>query len=457
MMQGAAEHAAGQRAPTAFSLALRVSACERCGAPLTIGPAETAQRCGFCQADNRVQLRAHTQVASTPARSFANAQEHRAHLAQQVREPAVARERLPALAAWELAEATAAWNAARLKARQYGAPQENEQCLARALQLAEAHLRAGDPFRARAILETTTEELTLPRCKQVARAELARFAARLGDHEAAMSWLRSCEAGSEMLETDSVVRVAHAAIELGRGNWKTVLDVLSPGGWAWPIHHTLRYEAMLYRAHAWESLGELPRAVGALLRGPGLPPPDWDALERTRASLASPWPSGPEARARAPWHRVLHEAMTRIAARPNANTQKVLGFFGKGSAGILMMVASIFYEDKFGRPFTDWALLALGMLVAAGIVAAVWRGSAAAAQARVKRALDGSLRDRAVAHSTQSGLYGPQLELKIDGMPRQRFGVEHAPLPDGMIVDVARDPQSSFYMPVAVPVIHDHA
>lgn len=122
----------------------------------------------------------------------------------------------------------------------------------------------GEHRLARAVDETALETLTDPVLRTVQRASLANRACDAWDLDAAEAWIAPCPRESDVLTVHTHVRLAEARIALMRGRYDVVLERLGAKAEDVPLRIDRDAMACLYRADAYERMGDLARAAEAL-------------------------------------------------------------------------------------------------------------------------------------------------------------------------------------------------
>ena len=125
-------------------------------------------------------------------------------------------------------------------------------------------LGAQDEAAIRALLEGAMEVLIIPRHRQMIRCHLARGAVKEGDLQSAEAWLEGCDPGNEDLPADSSYRITRAFIDLAKDQPQSVLEVLGGNEQEVPIDDSLDPLATVFRAGAWEKLGQIDTARAVL-------------------------------------------------------------------------------------------------------------------------------------------------------------------------------------------------
>lgn len=253
---------------TQFGLSIRMLACESCGAPMSVSVGGGAAECRYCRAQHRVAQRAQQSLAYSAAPIPEH--ERMMRLRSQDNHPLLPPMSLMQLMQgadipqWKMDEAMHVWNASRQEVRATGNTDAAERVYFLSIVLAQKFAVAGDLERQRAILESASECLTLPRHKQVMWASLSRAAVRAGDAQAAHDWLAQCNPRSDDLEADSAYRMAAALLGTARRDFPSVLAAVGAGSQDVPIHDAMDDACAALRANAHERMGNLPAAITAL-------------------------------------------------------------------------------------------------------------------------------------------------------------------------------------------------
>lgn len=255
---------------TSFSYQVRVAACDRCGAPSEVAVAGGAFACRFCGAQNHLDVRDEGIVA--PARPPMSEHDRIARLRMQDGKPLLPPPSLQQLIPggqlpdWKVDEAVAIWNSTRQELRAArGNYEAAERLVFLTMVLAQRFQMKGDKLRQREMLEGALDVVSLPRHRQIMRGFLCRAAVRAGDLQAAEAWLRPCDPQSDDLQMDSAWRFSRAFIDTARGNFQAVLQVLGQGPHDVPIEDASDDVCAVFRANAWEKLGNVQQAI-VLLR-----------------------------------------------------------------------------------------------------------------------------------------------------------------------------------------------
>ena len=251
---------AGYAASVAW--ARRLSCCERCGGVVE-GPDGGDAVCAACGEVTGLRPRAEF----VRARGLVASSQHPGLRAQDGRSPQVP----PRIAflfegsvvpAHREAEARVVWLEARQRAAERDVP-AGEELNFLAAGLAVPCEQRGDVIGARALLEASLAALPVPRQRAVALGRLVRLAVRQRDLAAAEAWGACFEAGTD-LESDSELRVSHAAIATLREDWAEVSRLLGVRSGEVAIENGLDPFALLLRVHALEMSGQRDLAIAEL-------------------------------------------------------------------------------------------------------------------------------------------------------------------------------------------------
>jgi hypothetical protein len=255
---------------TMFSPQAHVVLCEHCGAPIEAAVSGGTHPCRYCGAQNRIVGRNEALLAQ-PKGPPVPEMERLARLRAQDGRPLLPPPSLAGLIeagqipAWKLQEAQVIWQQTRAE---LGASPKSyeaaERLLFLTMMLSSKFGEQNDFARQRAMFESALDAFSLPRHRQTMRCYLARAAAKMGDMAGAEEWLRPCDARSDDLESDSEYRFSRAMIDTFRGNYQQVLQVLGPSNAEVPIQDAMDDVCAMFRANAWEKLGQVPAAVGIL-------------------------------------------------------------------------------------------------------------------------------------------------------------------------------------------------
>jgi hypothetical protein len=247
-----------------LDVAIRVLACQRCGGPVQALPAGGTFPCAFCGALLVLAPRArHALGAPTlpePERlKLLSTQVSVDHSRGVTEFSHFVRDGLhdPAF----LDEALAVWNELRAKLQVTVDSDAVDRFFVFTKVVAD---QLPDAERKRAVLETAVETLPNASDRHVMYARLARVAINEGELDAARAWLALCDTHSIVIEADTELRIALARLALAERDYPTVLEHLGPRDGALPIHDRGRMLAAVYRAHAYESLGDLATATSEL-------------------------------------------------------------------------------------------------------------------------------------------------------------------------------------------------
>jgi hypothetical protein len=258
-----------QTGNTMFSPAVHVVLCQNCGAPIDAAIQGGMLPCRYCGAQNLVCAR-NEALVTEPRGAPIPEYERLARLRAQDGRPLLPPQSLLALMpdgdipAWKIQEALAVWQSTRRELQATNNFEAAERLLFLSMALSNKFSEQNDLARQRAMFESALDVFTLPRHRQIMRCCLARSAAKLGDLQGAEAWLRPCDPASDDLESDSEFRFARALIDTFTGNYQRVLQALGQTPDAFPIQDAMDDVCAVFRANAWEKLGQVPTAVNLL-------------------------------------------------------------------------------------------------------------------------------------------------------------------------------------------------
>ncbi|MEZ4370182.1 MAG: hypothetical protein R3B07_05125 [Polyangiaceae bacterium] len=250
-----------------FDTLTRVIECAHCGAPLA-GSEQTQVRCAYCGAANQVELRPREAVKTlTPAQQIARMSALKAQFDHPVPghvydmdspPPRLAHQRVHNRMA--SAEYAALWS--QLRARPGPRDLEDQRSLTWvAIRAATTFSETGRPREARAKLETALDLVEDSGLRHLLRCELALCAIRAGEAQAARSWLNECDPWAEVLELDSIFRMANARLALLEGKPQEALQHVGAAPGVVPLDASYEQHAKGIRAHAAELMGHAPVAM----------------------------------------------------------------------------------------------------------------------------------------------------------------------------------------------------
>ncbi len=161
----------------------------------------------------------------------------------------------------QLKEGMAEWNKARAALEAGATPENVDRFFVFTKVFAE---QLDDGLERRAVLETASELLPNAADRSCIHARLARLAANAGELEAAQAWLDQSDPRSTQCEADTEYRIAHARLELAFERNLNVFQTLGLRDGLVPLHARGRMLAAVFRAEAYERLGDLQSAVAEL-------------------------------------------------------------------------------------------------------------------------------------------------------------------------------------------------
>jgi len=246
---------------TLYSHAIRVLACQSCGAPFDAAIAGGQAKCSYCSAINVVTRRDERSDLSRAQEALGAAMSESERFAQ-LRHQNQGPENLPAsLAAWLsgrtlnrafLPQAQQDWQMGR---QELAAGSGAFSVAERFFWLSVLIVDHVEPRRQRATLETAAELLTDTRHRHVVRCMLARRAAQHGDAQAAVDWLATCNPRSTDLITDTAFRYASATLAASRNDPVKIFEWLGHRPGDVPLADRQQFACELLRVHALELSG----------------------------------------------------------------------------------------------------------------------------------------------------------------------------------------------------------
>lgn len=250
-----------------FDTLTRVIECAHCGAPLA-GSEQSQVRCSYCGATNQVELRPRATAKNlTPAQQIARMSALKAQLDHPVPghvydmdtpPPRLQGQRVHNRMA--SAEYVALWN--QLRAKQGPRDLEDQRSLTWvAIRAAITFSETGRPREARAKLETALDLVEDSGLRHLLRCELALCAIRAREARAARGWISECDPYAEVLELDSIFRMANARLALLEGNPQEALQQIGSAPGVVPLDSSYEQHAKGIRAHAAELMGQAPVAM----------------------------------------------------------------------------------------------------------------------------------------------------------------------------------------------------
>ncbi len=263
--------------PAATSHALRLLVCLHCGAPFETAPAGGHHTCAYCGAthaleprDERPETFAGSGVLATPR--AATEAERFATLRGQMNDPnpynfpptALLELSRKATDVSRIAEVERMFRVAESKVLGGGGFEAEAELFWTSAILRTMYLTKREHRHARAVDETALETLTDPVMRTVQRTALANRACDAWDLEDAEVWLAPCPRESDVLAVHTHVRLTEARIALMRGDYARVLERIGRDTETVPIRIDRDAMACLYRAAAYEKLGQLDEAGRAL-------------------------------------------------------------------------------------------------------------------------------------------------------------------------------------------------
>ncbi len=260
-----------------FDIHIRTLECKRCGAPVATDQRGGEITCRYCGTVNVLPTRraaAGAGVVRSLADEVARLSRLQAQLVNPISAHAYDMDQLPM--GWRAGEvhkpagmerATGEWRSAR--ANPSAIAEEQRKLCWLTLALAEGHRRAGEPLKARAVLETALETLADDGHRQLVRCQLAVSAIDEGDLESAAGWLAECDPYPEVLELDSAYREAQAQLHARRGDAQALLNVVGARATDIPIAPEHARDVALLRVHGLELAGHAAEADAEVVRAAG--------------------------------------------------------------------------------------------------------------------------------------------------------------------------------------------
>jgi hypothetical protein len=175
-------------------------------------------------------------------------------------------------------EAIAIWQSLRARAAA-GDVSASEDLTMLSILIAQQPDMAAQPAMSMAIAESAYDAAVLPRHKQEQLGRLVRLSIAAGDHPGATRYLSWMMPNAPELDADSEFRVSAAVVATLEGNAPRVMELLGPQKDAIPIVDSMDPMASVFRANAYERMGN-PQAAAQILRE--LPDPQILPLVRSR-------------------------------------------------------------------------------------------------------------------------------------------------------------------------------
>jgi len=160
-------------------------------------------------------------------------------------------------------EALVIWQSLRARAAQ-GDVAASEDMATLTLLLAQLPAMQQQPDMVRALRESTFDAAVLPRHKQEQLGALARGAVVAGDRARAQRYLSWMVPAAPELEADSEFRVSSAVVATMDRDPQRVLALLGPRKDAVPIMDAMDELASVFRANAFETMGDVASAQAVL-------------------------------------------------------------------------------------------------------------------------------------------------------------------------------------------------
>lgn len=279
---------------TIFSHDLRLLACANCGGPIEGTPTGGTVTCSFCNTVNHVSARDESRdraaAATAPAMNEAQRYERlRAQDGKPLMPPPNIMHLLQGgvLAPHNIQAAQVEWQRARQEMTHAPSFGSAERLYFLTMMIYGAlSKQQGQDRQIRAMLETALDVLSEPRHRQEMHGMLARNAARVGDIEAAESWLALLNPHSDDLHSDTAYRHSRAYVSTKKGDYHAVLQVLGARIDDVPICDSTDEAAGVLRANAYEKLGQQQTAVEQLVQLMSASPHGAQLIERIIAANA---------------------------------------------------------------------------------------------------------------------------------------------------------------------------
>ena len=256
-----------------FTATTRVLTCMQCGAPQGVPLEGGAVACRYCGAVTQHATRPPP-AAQVPGDAAMEA-ERRTRLAAQMAIPPTMSpvvfhfaglNAIAVIPDERLHEALATWKTCLDRVRAGDDPAAED--LVQLTNALNSTLRARDPLRVRALLETAREAVRSPTHRNELLGMLARSACLDGDPSAAEGWLSAMDATPTELRADSAYRASAAIYFTLRRDYPRVLSLLGMQLGQVPIHNQSTLLATVLRASALAQLGHVAEARAQLSRIP---------------------------------------------------------------------------------------------------------------------------------------------------------------------------------------------
>ena len=265
---------------TNFTSALRILACERCGAPLDVPTGGGSVRCTFCGASMTLEPRGSRALAVEPivaeGERFKRLWEQ-THIPARVSQVVARFSGLTVVATIppeRVGEALAIWRQLLVHVQgSRGDPSisteasesaEDLVALTRALTF-QPDLQGR---RLRGMAESVLEAVSAPHQRHEMLGMLSNAACREHDGAGALGWLGQMSSRSPDLRVDSVYRGTHAVYETLRGAFGNVVTLLGARHEDVPMHSHWVLLATLFRANAFARVGDVEGGRAQLARLP---------------------------------------------------------------------------------------------------------------------------------------------------------------------------------------------
>ncbi len=438
---------------TVFDQALRVLACESCGAPVQGTIAGGRVRCDYCNAINMLPARNDERDRATHHQSKLSEGERYQRLRAQDNKPLLPPASLQSLmsqgqlAQGAVAEATKQWQQACSEVAKGASFGASERLFFLSIMLYGHLSEQGEELKVRALIETSLQHLEDQTFRAVLHGMLCRNAARLGDYEAAAYWLSLCDPSSDNLQVDTSYRFSAAYLATAKREFDAVIRLLGSRIDDVPIADTNDFVCGVLRANALEHTGQLDLAVEQLMQWSAKSGPAVEKIVAANASLKLCVKSLPRAVSRAAdFEAAVIQTKSGIKVG-----RLMLPIMLSGL--VIPIVASVGFT-AFDPMMMTWLLPVLIVGVTGFILVSVFRSIGAAGRTRAHLEQIGVAATGTILAIEGTGTRinnQPQMKLRmrIETPGKPAFLVEHrevipthqlAQLPVGTQVNVRYDP-----------------
>lgn len=249
-------------------------------------------------------------------------------------------------------EAIAIWQSLRARSQQ-GDVSASEDLTTLTLLIGQMPVMKAQPQLCEALSESAVDAAVLPRHRQEQLGRLVRTAIGNGDRTRAQQYLAWMASGAPELDMDSEARVSAAVVATLDGDGRRALALLGPRKDAIPIADSMDPLASVFRANAYEMLGD-PATAAQILRE--LPDPQLLGLVRGQfPALQLCTQSG----------QVYAAATTQEAARRAASSAGNIGTILGGSLALAGLMQLPFVGMSAANLVIGAALLIIGLVMVA--------------------------------------------------------------------------------------------